>query len=42
MNRCLDNFFISTQWTQTKEHLEGKDILTQARLFCTVLWKDSS
>lgn len=42
MNRFLENFFGNTQWIQTKEHLEGKDVLTQVRLFCTFLWKGSS
>lgn len=37
MNRFLENFFVNTQWIQTKEHLEGKDVLTQVKLFRTFL-----
>lgn len=38
INRFLENFFNNTQWIQTKEHLEGKDILTQVRAFFSVLF----
>lgn len=38
MNGFLENFFIYMQGIQTKEQLEGNDILTEVSLFISVLF----
>lgn len=38
MNGYLENFFINMQGIQTKEQLEGNDILTEVSLFISALF----